>query len=514
MQEATSNPDFRARWAWIAAVALAATLPYALKIAADNDLWWHVRTGQMILTERALPATDPFSFTASGSAWTNHEWLSDVVVAGLYGLGGDRALSAWRMGLLYAVLACLTTLLWRRLPHPLPVLAGVLLVTPLIRVLVNLRPHSYTYLFALLLLWILESTPRRRALMWAVPPLMVLWTNLHGGFILGLGILAVVLAARWLGLDDTPTPPDVAERRRLACIFGLSGLATMINPYGPGLFAYLARELGADHSLILEWQGIWGFPQHRVHFVLLGAIPLLAVALARRLRPVAPVVLLAVSALATWVHGRFLILLVIFSSLVTFSALAACLERYPLVGRGSVLDRLRRPGWAWALCALPLLAALAQFTRDLDRKGLRLEIDPLAVPVEACEFLRRHDLGPNLLLRFDWGGYAIWHLYPDYKVSGDGRNLTVYEAGFVDGMLRAYHGGRFTHYAREYDVNVILSEAAGPTYHELRSHDEWVPVHRDRVAAIFVRPDVVGSLSGRVIDAPAIQPRSERFYFP
>jgi hypothetical protein len=161
-----------------------------------------------------------------------------------------------------------------------------------------------------------------------------------------------------------------------------------------------------------------------------------------------------------------------------------------------------------------LLGAVLQFTKDLDRKGLRLEIDPLGVPVEACEFLRRHDLGPNLLLRFDWGGYAIWHLYPDYKVSGDGRNLTVYDAGFVDGLLRAYHGGRFTQYAREYDVNVILSEAAGPTYHELRSHDEWVQVHHDPVAAVFVRPDVMDSLPGRAIDAPAIQPRAERFYFP
>ena len=142
-----------------------------------------------------------------------------------------------------------------------------------------------------------------------------------------------------------------------------------------------------------------------------------------------------------------------------------------------------------------MIAAVLQFAVDVKKDGLRLEIDPWRVPVVACEFLRQHDLGPNLLLRLDWGGYAIWHLYPRYKVSGDGRNLTVYDAGFVDGMLRAYHGGRFTELAHRLDVDVILSESAGPTYHELLAHDEWVPVHEDRIATVFVRPETAETLA-------------------
>jgi hypothetical protein len=514
MQQTTRKSTFRAHWAWIVAVALAAALPYALKIAADHDLWWHVRSGQLILEEYALPATDPFSFTASEAAWTNHEWLSDVALASVYAQGGDRALSVLRTVLLVAVLAGLAALLWRRLPHPLFVLAGLLLATPLIQFFVNLRPHGSTYLFTVLLLWILEAGRQRPGLLWVVPPLMALWTNLHGGFVLGLGILTLVLAARWLGLDEDGSRPDAGERRRMLLVCAVGLLAPAINPYGLGLLTYLTRELGADHSLILEWGGIWSFADHRVHFLLLCALPILALALARRLRPFAPIALLGVSAVATWVHGRFLILLVIFSCLVTFSALATLLRRYPRLWHGTLLGRLRKPGWAWALCAIPLLAAVLQFSVDLGKKGLRLQIDPWTVPVEACEFLRRHDLGPNLLLRFDWGGYAIWHLYPQYKVSGDGRNLTVYDADFVDGLLRAYDDGRFTDYTHRYDVDVILSEAAGPTYRELRSHDAWVPVHHDRVAAVFVRPDVARSLARRTVVPLAVQPAAERFYFP
>jgi len=201
--------------AWLAAVALAAALPYALKISADHDLWWHVRTGQLILDDRALPEVDPFSFTAPGAAWTNHEWLSDVTLAMLYAVGGDRAMSLWRTLLLVAVLAAFAGALWRRFPHPLFVLAGVLVSTPLIRIFINLRPHGFTYLFALLMLLIFEGSRSRTKLLWALPALFALWTNLHGGFVLGVGMLTVFVAARWLGLDDDGFAPWL--RWRCSC---------------------------------------------------------------------------------------------------------------------------------------------------------------------------------------------------------------------------------------------------------------------------------------------------------
>jgi hypothetical protein len=81
-------------------------------------------------------------------------------------------------------------------------------------------------------------------------------------------------------------------------------------------------------------------------------------------------------------------------------------------------------------------------------------------------------------------------------------------------MLRAYHGGRFTELAHRLDVDVILSESAGPTYHELLAHDGWVAVHEDRIATVFVRPGAAAALAARHNPRAEVQPAADRFYFP
>src|SRR6185295_12498054 len=160
-------------------------------------------------------------------------------------------------------------------------------------------------------------------------------------------------------------------------------------------------------------------------------------------------------------------------------------------------DRLRAPKWVLGVGAVAVLTGALQLAADYRRQGPGLAVDTARLPVAACEFLRTHDLGPNLLLRLDWGGYAIWHLYPRYKVSGDGRNLTVYDERFVDRLLRAYDTGTLAESFRDYDVDAILSESAGPSYEALRLDPRWAEVHEDQVAAVWVRPEVARAIGAR-----------------
>ncbi|MGE5234358.1 MAG: hypothetical protein ACM3OB_09625, partial [Acidobacteriota bacterium] len=73
----------------------------------DIDLWFHLAAGRLIWERRAVPATDSWSFTASGHPWQNHEWLADVFFYGWTKLFGVESLIFWQwltVGVAYLLL--------------------------------------------------------------------------------------------------------------------------------------------------------------------------------------------------------------------------------------------------------------------------------------------------------------------------------------------------------------------------------------------------------------------------
>ena len=91
--------------------------PFALDV--DPDFWWHLRTGELIWHD-GIPHNDPFSWTASGQAWTAHEWLSEALIYGVQSVGG-YAVNAGLFGAFVLVALLLAAL-------SLPVLHGPALV--------------------------------------------------------------------------------------------------------------------------------------------------------------------------------------------------------------------------------------------------------------------------------------------------------------------------------------------------------------------------------------------------
>ena len=493
--------------------ALAVSLPLLLDVEADPDLWWHIRTGEMILELGGLPDADPFSFTAAGAPWTNHEWGSDVLLAAAYRVGGGRALVLLRALLFAGAMALLARLVWDRFPHPLGLVALLLGAAETASGFLNLRPHTFTYLLTLGFLAAADAHRRggRRAL-WAWPALMVLWVNLHGGFVLGLAVAACAAVALLLRRGA-----GAGERKRVLLAGGLTALAPLVNPYGAGLFAYLARELGADHSLVLEWVGIARVPAAAGTFLAFTLLPLAGLVIAGlvrgRGRRFEQVALWAIAVAATWVHARFLVLLVLAGTLVLASSLGALWPRLTAGGRRRLVAALERPRWAAAVCLAVALFGAVRVARDLAEHRLRLPIDTTHYPVLAVEFLKAHDLGPNLALRLDWGGYAIWHLWPGYRVSADGRNLTVYGAEEIDAQLRAYDRGTWGElFAGRADA--VLIESGGPAFEGLLADGGWVPVYRDPLAAVLVPPAVAAELGARRQRPERPEPRDDWAYFP
>jgi len=156
----------------------------------DPDVWWHLRTGQLMLSNHALFHTDPYSFTRFGQPWINHEWLSQILLFLLYRVAGFGGLIVGSA----VVIASALFLVFTRCPGR-PYLAALMTLLGAVASAPawGVRPQMFSLLLGSIFLVLLEGSVKRPALLWWTPPLMLLWVNLHAGYPIGLAFLALFL---------------------------------------------------------------------------------------------------------------------------------------------------------------------------------------------------------------------------------------------------------------------------------------------------------------------------------
>src|SRR5580700_8042705 len=224
---------------FLAAVVIIMALPVTRTIQ-DPDFWWHLRAGQLIIEHGGLLGNDPFTYTVANHHWTMHEWLNEVLFAVEYAIGG--------LGLIVLILSAVTWLglvcvmQKARLRNPG---RGVLGIGMLISVVAGYpiwgpRVQMFTFAFSALTLLLVERhLIRGGKAMWLLVPLFVLWSNLHGEFVIGLAFIALILVAEVVGARFNM--PDPAPRARLTPVLYLLIACTavsMINLNGPTILFY------------------------------------------------------------------------------------------------------------------------------------------------------------------------------------------------------------------------------------------------------------------------------------
>jgi hypothetical protein len=225
--------------------------------ATDPDLWWHLRTGQWIVDTSQVPHSDPFSFTRAGHPWVSHEWLSEVLFYQLWKHGGAAALIVssaivTTAGFMLLYLRCLRY--GQKTYWAVAVIAfGALASAPCWGV----RPQMFTFTLASLLLWLIEAGERRSALLLWIPPLFLLWLNLHGGFALGPALLFAYGIGLLMETATGKTPWQEARPillRVLLLLIVCLGLVPL-NPSGAQLYRYPFDTLRSPgmRSFIVEW---------------------------------------------------------------------------------------------------------------------------------------------------------------------------------------------------------------------------------------------------------------------
>lgn len=479
-------------------------------LLTDCDTGWHIRTGEWILSHRAVPLHDLFSYSKPDGVWFAWEWLTDVIWAALNSIGGLAAVGA--VGLL--LIAFTFTLLFRLTRRKSNAIVAVV-VTMTAAVASSLhwlaRPHLFTLLFAVLFYSALENVRAGKTRFHGIPYLAILpfatilWTNLHGGFFVGIIMVGTYGVGEALKLVFGP---DLGEQRRavltraagyVACSAACLA-ASLVNPYTYHLhqhvLQYLFDPYQAQH--IMEFLSVSFHHPLAIFFEGILVFGLLATFWFASQGSFVEPLLLLMWAHAALLSQRNIPLFVIIAAPQVAAVIEVWLQRLPAL---SVADWLRRSGTKFntvaasmsetdaisrwhpvSIMAVMVVLALMYAPHPPDK--FRPEFDPKSFPVAAVGNL--HLAASDRIFTSDqWGDYLIYRLYPETKVFMDGRSDfygSAFNKDYLD-ILQVNTGWDKT--LARFNVDTILMPCGSSLTGALKESARWRVVYDDGVAVVF-----------------------------
>ncbi len=482
-------------------------LNLTLQPLVEPDLGWHLRAGLDLIAQGwRLPETDPYSHTMPDWHWIEHAWLTDGLLAMIYrvmdpvgGLGlilffgGVTSLAWWvaawqaRVPRTYR-LAAIVASLWVALPF------------------LGARTQLVSLLGVAMLLWGWRHIQDgQRAWIWGLPPLFLLWANLHGGFTAGLFLSGVLLGlsvlmkvcTEWSVVAVTRDEPVLSwdDLCRCAIALSIAVALTLLNPYGWRLYQEIYESL-TDRFMIetlREWQPVsfqgWAGKAYGMY---LAGLACLMVGWYRRVEPVrwGLLVLMLGLSLRHWRNVTlFLIVSLPLVAELLALAIGSCVRWVPAVKSHAVAVVLMLTlGTAGALYALG--------TEHLEHVWLSgtspdVYLEQTEYPIEAVRWIRSHreEVGTRLYNDYSYGGFLLWHL-PGEKIFIDGR-MPAWRIGdrqiFQDYVELNREDAPQLALLDRYAVDWGLIQRGSALALALEAHDAWKPVYADPKVVILRR---------------------------
>ncbi|MFC2172211.1 ArnT family glycosyltransferase [Acidobacteriota bacterium] len=385
----------------------------------NNDIWWHLKTGEWILEHRTVPHHDPFSLIASGRDWIDHEWLFQTLAAILHTAWGTTALVLLRGVVAVAIAGILYTLVVTRRVPPLLATALLIFAGITLRERMFVRPEMFSLLFMALLLCILESSRNgnRWSSLWALV-LGFFWGNTHAACLMGLMVGGAYLVGEFLD-NRQEKEEERPKRARLNLLF-ISLVAflagTLINPYTVRLYAIpfeLYGIVGQPWAQNLEWQRPPVLYFGWYYLLLALTLGVIVLRVLRGNRPslcrILPVLGLAVASL---LHLRNIGFFAVCAPLVFLGVSAGV---FPTRSKA-------KEGWRSGLLLLGALGAMILAVNTDSLRSTGFGINTSVYPVKEVDFIERQRLQGPLFNEVGHGGYVIYRLFPQYRPFIDGRN--------------------------------------------------------------------------------------------
>lgn len=467
----------------------------------DPDFFWHLKTGEWIWQHGKLPAKDPFSYTTEGLESVRERvimtspWLSQVIFWLSYRVADMSGIVLLR----FVIVGNLLFAMAMRKGGDRVFSTGLLLLffVLLLKSYPIERPQVFSFLFFAVMLHLLEGqkqhdTPDKadsrygRSFLIVLPLLMLVWANMHGGYVVGVAAILVYVTCEGIKFLSPALNPMKKRDYRMLLTAGVMGvLISFVNPNTYHVFAdniLFQREYVTANNI--EFQSTIRFfsKYHDPAVIIYWCILFLAgvgMLFTAKKTDISEAVLLGATGYFSFTALRY----------VAFFLIAAL----PVVARIFSGGKLLKPVRALVLAGS--VAACIFFTSGhIATKNLMTGnwIDAQKFPVAGADFIRANDLRGNMYNYFDWGGYLIWRLAPERKVFIDGRTLyphTYHQSDVIDtadarpiGPLPSWKAA-----LEQYNVNYTVTPASLPLVRALSEDREWIPVFLDSTAVIFAK---------------------------
>ncbi len=482
-------------------------------LLADADTAWHIGIGRYILETGSIPKTGIYSYTAAKMPWMAHEWLTELIFSAIHsvtGLNGVVVLAALAIAITHSIF--FGFLLYRGINTVLALVLTIFVMT-ITSVHWLARPHILS--MPIILIWYMALEAYRlesKRYIYLLPLLIVLWVNLHGGFMAGLLLIAVY----WLGsLPDFFLSKDVRVRERGKkdlLVYGKVGLltaaASLFNPHGYKALLFPFQIMGQELNVgrVEEWASPNFHEVLPYEYMLLSLIAVLGFSLWR-------LSFIETGLVILWTHlslhsARYTPLF----ALIITPIVAIRLEHMMKDGREggnwlldkiyALSDRVQKISGSLKGHTLPIIAVAVVvavtinggkiFGKPLFEHGF----DKKNFPMEAVEFAEKNEIKGKIFNTYHFGGYLIYKGFPKEGVFIDGR------ADMYNEFLKNYYNvidikQEWKDVPKKFGIDWMLITANSPLSVLLLETDEWRLIYADKVANIFVRK---GSLNDMLID--------------
>jgi hypothetical protein len=461
-----------------------------LRPVADPDFWWHLRTGQLIVQTHSIPHADPFSFTNYGKPWITHEWLSELLICGLYQLGSFSLL------IFFFSLAITGAFLLAYLRSPKeskPYVAGFALLLGSIATAPTwgVRPQMISFFNTSLFLYLLDCYQSKRKLKYIIPiPLiMLVWVNLHGGYFLGLASIAIYIVGSLIDLwrvqnqiTEKTNLPDLKNIFTLCACLGVSILATLINPNGLHILLYPFQTLNSQamQQFIQEWFSP-DFHQWEWQPLIWFLLAVIGTGMLGK-KSISPT-----KVLLTLFFGYAALHSMRHVPLFVIAAIPVLAEQINLLVKIQPLDKAPSRLIKWIVPILFFLIVIFTGIRYMHLVNGQAKSETSTFPKAAVDWILLNQPQGNLFNSYGWGGYIIWRLYPQYPVYIDGR-ADVYGDEFILSYVNVYRSQPgWEQVLDTQDVRLVLVEPVSGLASALQQSSLWGIAYEDQASIVFTR---------------------------